>query len=490
MGFFTKATLAGLAAPRCRWAPARRLLAGGLLALLMGSSCVPYLHQHLLTPQRARLGAEVAGNELWHQLPTPAGKTIVAVYKFRDQTGQYRLQENGTSFSTVVTQGSTSILLRALEESHWFESIERENIGNLLNERKIIRSAQSEFAAQTGKQPLPLASMLFASIILEGGIISYDSNIITGGGGLRYFGAGASGQYRQDRVTVYLRAISTNTGRIMKTVYTSKTILSQQVSAGVFQFVDFKHLLETETGFTYNEPSEMAVKEAIEKSVQAMILEGIQEKFWGPRDTAEVHGPAMQTYLREKTTNLDIDELGRVQQPRRSPLAVGLSAGLQRYTGDYSLPNVRPAAEATLRWQPSPAWSAFLNVGRGRLSAGPNDEYFNQRFAYAEVGALLRLLPRDQLTPFLELGGGATLREANAGPTAYRVLPHAVAGVGLEYLATPRLGLSLTLDNHYYFNDQLDLLAQGRYNDYYWGARVGAVFYLGRLTGAARSVPR
>ena len=471
-------------------APRRNRLAAAvaLLALLLASSCAPYLHQHLLTPQRARLGAEVAGNEMWQKLPTPAGKTIVAVYKFRDQTGQYRLQENGASFSTVVTQGATSILLRALEESHWFESIERENIGNLLNERKIIRSAQSEFAAQTGKQPLPLASMFFASIILEGGIISYDSNIITGGGGLRYFGAGASGQYRQDRVTVYLRAISTNTGRIMKTVYTSKTILSQQVSAGVFQFVDFKHLLETETGFTYNEPSEMAVKEAIEKSVQALILEGVKEKFWGPRDTAEVHGPAMQAYLREKNENLDIDELGRVQQPRRAPIGLGLSGGLQRYTGDYSTPNVHPTLEATLRWQASPAWSLFLNAGRGRLSAGPSNEYFNQQFSYAEAGGMLHLLPRDRLTPFLLAGGGATLREGNIGPTAFRVLPHAVLGAGLEYLATPRLGLSLTLDNHYYFSDQLDLLALGRYNDYVWGVRLGAVYYLGKLIGTRPGV--
>ena len=467
----------------------RRLAAAALwLALLLASSCAPYLHQHLLAPQRARLGAEVAGNELWRQLPAPVGKTIVAVYKFRDQTGQYRLQENGASFSTVVTQGATSILLRALEESHWFESIERENIGNLLNERKIIRSAQSEFAAQTGKQPLPLASMLFASIILEGGIISYDSNIITGGGGLRYFGAGASGQYRQDRVTVYLRAISTNTGRIMKTVYTTKTILSQQVSAGVFQFVDFKRLLETETGFTYNEPSEMAVKEAIEKSVQALILEGVQDHFWAPRDTAEVHGPAVQAYQREKTNNLDIDELGRVQRPRRSSIGVGLTGGLQRYTGDYSAPSARPVAEATLRYQASPAWSLFANVGRGRLSAGPNNEYFNQRFAYAEAGGLLRLLPNDRLTPFLLAGGGATLREDKVGPAYYRVLPHAVIGAGLEYLATPRLGISLTVDNHYYFSDQLDLQAIGRYNDYFWGGRVGAVFYLGKLAGSRTTV--
>jgi curli production assembly/transport component CsgG len=466
-------------------APRRNRLgaAVALLALLLASSCAPYLHQHLLTTQRARLGAEVAGNELWQKLPTPAGKTIVAVYKFRDQTGQYRLQENGASFSTVVTQGATSILLRALEESHWFESIERENIGNLLNERKIIRSAQSEYAAQTGKQALPLASMFFASIILEGGIISYDSNIITGGGGLRYFGSGASGQYRQDRVTVYLRAISTNTGRIMKTVYTSKTILSQQVSAGVFQFVDFKHLLETETGFTYNEPSEMAVKEAIEKSVQALILEGVQEHFWAPRDTAEVHGPAVRAYQHEKTENLGIDELGRTQQPRRSAISVGLSGGLQRYTGDYSSPKVTPTAGATLRWQPSPTWSVFLNAGQSQLAAGPNSEYFNQRFAYAEAGGLLRLLPHDRLTPFVLAGGGATLREANVGPAVFRVLPHAVLGAGLEYLATPRLGLNLTVDNRYYFSDQLDLLARGSYNDYIWGAHLGAVFYLGKLNG-------
>ncbi|QKG54783.1 curli production assembly/transport component CsgG [Hymenobacter sp. BRD67] len=448
---------------------------------------MPYLHQHMLTPQPARLGAEIAGNELWHRLPSPVGKTIVAVYKFRDQTGQYRLLETGASFSTVVTQGATSILLRALEESQWFESIERENIGNLLNERKIIRSAQSEYAAQTGKQPAPLASMLFASIILEGGIISYDSNIITGGGGLRYFGAGASGQYRQDRVTVYLRAISTNTGRIMKTVYTSKTILSQQLSAGVFQFVDFKRLLETETGITYNEPSEMAVKEAIEKSVQALILEGIKDKFWAPRDTAERHGPAMLAYLREKTENLSIDALGRVEQPRRAGIGLGISGGLQRYQGDYSTPLNRGVAELTLRWQASPAGSVFLNAGRGQLAAGPGGSYFSQVFDYAEAGGLIRLLPSDRFTPFLLVGGGATLREGRAG--LYRVLPHAVTGIGAEYLLGNRLGLSLTLDNHYYFSDQLDLLAQGSYNDYYWGARLGAVFYVGRLSRSRAASP-
>jgi len=241
--------------------------------------CAPYFHQPMKT-SKARLGAEAPGHDILTELPAPEEKIVAAVYKFRDQTGQYKPTLNGSSFSTAVTQGATSVLLRALEESGWFTVIERENLGNLLNERKIIRSSRAEFAEQTGRREPMLPPLLFAGIVLEGGIISYDANVLTGGAGLRYFGAGASGQYREDRVTIYLRAISTSNGRILKTVYTSKTVLSQQVDVGLFRFVKFKRLLETETGFTYNEPSEMAVKEAIEKAVQSLIIEGVIEGMW------------------------------------------------------------------------------------------------------------------------------------------------------------------------------------------------------------------
>jgi curli production assembly/transport component CsgG len=65
------------------------------------------------------------------------------------------------------------------------------------------------------------------ALLLEGGIISYDSNIITGGFA-RYFGTGASVRYRQDRVTIYLRMVSTANGK-NTSVYISKTILSQAI---------------------------------------------------------------------------------------------------------------------------------------------------------------------------------------------------------------------------------------------------------------------
>jgi curli production assembly/transport component CsgG len=278
---------------------------------------------------------------------------------------------------------------------------------------------------------------------------------------------------------VYLRAISTSSGRIFRTVYTSKTILSQQVDAGVFQFVSFKHLLETETGFTYNEPSEMAVKEAIEKAVQALIYEGFDDHLWSPRDTAEQHGPGRQAYLREKSTNLDIDVLGRETYPRRPNLSIGLSGALQHYVGDYSSGLNRPGLEVSLRYRLGGATSLFINAGRGQLAAGAGGQAFSQTFNYAEAGLLLRLLPQDVLTPYLLAGGGLTGRTR---PTAEqpRLLPHLLAGAGAEYLLTPHLGLNVGFDVHYYLSDQLDGLATGRYNDYYLAGRAGISLYLGR----------
>ncbi|TGE23821.1 curli production assembly/transport component CsgG [Hymenobacter aquaticus] len=462
----------------------RRLLLG-FLAVGGVAACAPYFHQPF-TGEKARLGADVRGNRELRGLPQPRERIVAAVYKFRDQTGQYKPSQNGSSFSTAITQGGTSILLRALEESRWFNPIERENLGNLLNERKIIRSSRAEYQEQTGQRQPMLPSLLFAGIILEGGIISYDANVITGGAGLRYFGAGASGQYRQDRVTVYLRAISTSTGEILKTVYTSKTILSQQVDASLFRFVDFKRLLETETGFTYNEPTEMAVKEAIEKAVEALVYEGIQEQLWTPQNEADRHGPGMLAYQQEKRENQNIDVLGREQHDRRGTFGVGLSAATARYNGDFSNARLRAGGEFTLRYAPTPAskFSAAINLGRFELGAG---EFYRETFNYAELCGQYRLFPHDRFTPYLLAGAGITSRDPSTDLRA--VLGHITTGLGMEFLPTDRFGISVGLDSHYYMTDRLDHIKLGKYNDSYWSARVGAVFYFGaRSAGTAKRV--
>jgi curli production assembly/transport component CsgG len=109
-------------------------------------------------------------------LPAPAGKIPVAVYNFRDQTGQYKPQENVSSFSTAVTQGGNTILVQALKDSEWFIVAEREGLQNLITERKIVRTAAKE-----GGPDIKLPPIEFARLILEGGVTAYETNITSGG---------------------------------------------------------------------------------------------------------------------------------------------------------------------------------------------------------------------------------------------------------------------------------------------------------------------
>ena len=50
------------------------------------------------------------------RLPEPKGKVVAAVYGFRDQTGQYKPAPD-SSFSTAVTQGAATMLVKALKDS-------------------------------------------------------------------------------------------------------------------------------------------------------------------------------------------------------------------------------------------------------------------------------------------------------------------------------------------------------------------------------------
>lgn len=427
-------------------------------------SCAPIMNQPL-QPSRARLGVQAPGHNQLVNLPLPANKIVVSVYKFRDQTGQYKPSANGNSFSTAVTQGATSILLRALEDSQWFTPIERENLSNLLNERKIIRSSRAEYE---GNNASSLPPLLFAGVIIEGGIVAYDANILTGGAGIRFFGAGSSGEYREDRVTVYLRAISTSNGQILKTVYTTKTILSQAIDAGFFRFVRFSRLLEAETGFTYNEPSELAVTEAIEKAVQSLIIEGILDDLWQIGDLAEVDHPIIKEYLEEQKLNQATDLLGREQRERRAKLAIHLSGGITRYAGDFPNPKNQALGEIRLGINLNPSFQLSLGFGQGSLASR---EFYNNRFTYGGLFSTVRFLPKDKYTPFIE-GGIGMMQMGGVDNQIF-----ASTGLGLEYLVTQKLGISAAVHNQYFFSDQIDGVTQGRYNDFFWTFKGGLSFY-------------
>jgi curli production assembly/transport component CsgG len=207
-----------------------------------------------------------------------------------------------------VTQGATSMLVKALQDagsSRWFTVLERESLPNLMNERKIIRNTHKQYLGNSANLNGGLPPLLFAPLILEGGIVAYESNLITGGIGARYLGIGGATEFQRDSVTVYLRAVSVKSGEVLASVNTSKTIFSIKLDAGLFKFVNFKELLEVETGFSSNEPPQMAVLEAIEKAVYNLVIEGALRGLWYFEDS-ELAIPLLKKHLKVKDNYYDV----------------------------------------------------------------------------------------------------------------------------------------------------------------------------------------
>ena len=126
--------------------------------------------------------------------------------------------------------------------------------------------------------------MLYAPVIFDGGVVAYESNLLTGGLGAKYLGIGGDTQFQRDNVTVALRAIAVNDGRILKSVQTSKTIFSVKLDSSLYRFVGWQNLLELEAGLSSNEPPQMAVLEAIQQAVYSMIMEGANKGIWQFQD--------------------------------------------------------------------------------------------------------------------------------------------------------------------------------------------------------------
>lgn len=259
-----------------------------LLTLLLAGGCTPTAQ--ISGP--ATLGYVGPSYRDLISLPPPKGKIMVSVYSFRDQSGQYKYHPAGSTFSTAITQGASAMLIQALKSSGWFMPVEREGLNDLLTERKIL-GAKTEAGDQLSKlTPAPL--------IMGGGIIAYETNVMTGGFGAKYFGLGGMGEYRRDQVALNLRTIDVNTGVIIHSVNTTKTILSRQVDFNLFRFVSYQRLLEVETGLSTNEPPQLCVMEAIEKAVVGIVVEGILAGSWALADPEDIKAPVIQNYLEER----------------------------------------------------------------------------------------------------------------------------------------------------------------------------------------------
>ena len=274
----------------------RRLLLLSLLATLV-SSCANWTHYEYVSPcifnpdEDYKDLATIVGKaqcfsgdaiieepvtKAIQNVPQPSRYPVVAVYSFSDLTGQRKSVDGIASFSTAVTMAPEAYLIRALKQSGFFKVVERSGLDHLTKERQLIRQTRQSF--NDNDEQLPL---LFAGLIIEGGIVDYNTNLLTGGMGARYLGIGNSKQYREDTVVVSLRLVSVSTGEILMEILTSKKILSVGISNDFFRFIaEGTKLVEFESGNAMNESKSIALQAAMETAVVQLIKDGKEKGYW------------------------------------------------------------------------------------------------------------------------------------------------------------------------------------------------------------------
>jgi hypothetical protein len=135
-------------------------------------------------------------------------------------------------------------------------------------------------------------------MLLEASIVSYDSNVRTGGLGWRWLGIGPSTSYNEDVVTISMRVVSTQTGEILLTTNVRKTLLSYQIGMATFKFFDAgTKAFENEIGMSSTEVGIFVLKSATEKAVEELIFDGEKKGLW-----------KFKTSKQEEVVKKDIDE--------------------------------------------------------------------------------------------------------------------------------------------------------------------------------------
>lgn len=249
-------------------------------------------------------------------LPAGRQKLDIAVYQFPDLTGKNEPNDNVAVFSRAVTQGGSGFVVDALQRAghgRWFTVDERGGLNDLLQERQLVRATRAEFEAENAR---PLPPIRFAGLLLEGGVIGFDGNVTTGGVGANFLGIGADVQYRQDSVTVGMRVVSVQSGEILTSVTTTKTVYSVALRGNVYKFVAADKLLQAETGITRTEPTQLAVRQAIDLAVYATIMQGAEKGIWQFADRKS--GRALIDNYRKQEAVIPIALSGKPSVPPRT----------------------------------------------------------------------------------------------------------------------------------------------------------------------------
>lgn len=263
----------------------RNILVSTIAAFIL-SGCTTTIPYEAKVPEKATPMPQILKKTYYNELsnmPPPDGPPItIAMYGFTDKTGQRKPNDKFSVLSSAVTQGGEVFLIKALQDAgrgKWFQVVERVGLDNLIKERQLIRNQRETYEGKDAKQ---LSPMLIAGVMIEGGIVGYDTNVQSGGEGAAMLGIGISQQYRTDVVTVVLRLVSVHTGEVLISAGATKTILSTGGSGTALTFLDQGTMsVQVEAGANVNEPNTYAVRLATEAAVVDMIKQGANRGLWG-----------------------------------------------------------------------------------------------------------------------------------------------------------------------------------------------------------------
>ena len=338
---------------------------------------------------------------LIEKLPDLDGPPItIAVYGFTDKTGQMKPNDRLAVFSKAVTQGAEVFLIKSLQDSkNWFKVVERVGLDNLIKERQLIRNQREVYE---GKDAKPLRPMTVAGVMIEGGIIGYDSNIRSGGNGARFLGIGGSQQYRVDEIVISMRLVSINSGEVLITNAVSKTIYSTQHNVGVLRFVDAgTKALELENGMALNEPTTYAVRIAIEQAVYDMIVEGEKKGMWRYKKPAPAARPE-EVKVEEKKDVVVQPQTSQTPQGAPEPVSVTPIEPSNRQ-------NVETNKIESKAIQQDPKAEANLKPVISTTTLKPNVNLFGFRYLGLDSFVYLEANEKSQRTWLLKRGTRMTI---------------------------------------------------------------------------------
>ncbi len=117
----------------------------------------------------------------------------------------------------------------------------------------------------------PMDDIIPADYLITGAIVSYDHDVINGGGGLRVANIGVKERIRRDIITVNLRLVKVSTSEIVAEETVTQAVESRLVQGSTMTYVTLDRILEAEAGTAINEPKSFALDAALRQALSSVL---------------------------------------------------------------------------------------------------------------------------------------------------------------------------------------------------------------------------